>query len=266
MNAALRSKPPFRDCHGFTRSEIAIVVVMLVALFVLVVPKLQRANQHAKRIGCVSCHKQIGTAFRLFANDYNGRYPFQVLSGTNPPSVLPWGIPSFDTNDASLVWALYQFAGNEISSPYILVCPSDADRARAKDFREGSETTKRSFSHPSKRLNALSFFYGLNANEESPDHLVSGDRNLVAGGADDQPDATLLAGATDLVPLMKSPTGSQLRWGRGLHDRAGNVGFSDGHVEQLTSFKLREAATNSITATGVSNNVLWLPNLPPAKR
>jgi prepilin-type processing-associated H-X9-DG protein len=234
----------------------------------MILPTLGHRKSTSPRISCVSNLKQVGTAFRLFANDYDGKYPFQVLSGLGTNRAKAFQFAPLDTNDATQVWKLFQAAGNELGSPRILVCPEDADRSSASDFGMGSGHLNKSFAHPSNRLNALSYFYGLNARDDAPNHLVAGDRNLTTSGTDLKPPKDLLTGRVDLARFSSDPKdiGGQLRWGLGLHDKAGNVGFSDGHVEQLTSFKLREAVRVALSADQGSNQVLWLPNLPRTKR
>jgi prepilin-type processing-associated H-X9-DG protein len=191
-----------------------------------------------------------GTAFRLYANDYSGKYPLQVLSesGTNGAPNDPFG--PFDSNDPTHLWRIFQAAGNELSSPRILVCPEDK-RTAAQDFNETNLTTA-SFAHPSKRENALSYFYGLAATEEEPTRFVVGDRNLYLG-------KTLLGGSQRLGSTSSET--KPLDWGSEMHRRGGNIAFSDGHVEQLTSTGLREALAKSTD----TNNVVWLPN-PAVKK
>lgn len=52
-----------------------------------------------------------------------------------------------------------------------------------------------------------------------------------------------------------------LAWGSEMHRRAGNIAFSDGRVEPLTTAKLREA----LAKTGDTNNTVWLPNVEAKK-
>jgi prepilin-type processing-associated H-X9-DG protein len=258
-------KPQPSSTRGQTGSslvEVAVVIAVLVVVAGMILPALPGKGGRAHRISCVNSLKQIGTAFRLFANDYDGRYPFQVLAGATNGFPDPAGLLPFNPNDPTQVWKLFQAAGYELSSPRILVCPADT-RAAAADFAS-TNASSQSFAHPSQRLKALSYFYGLNAREDDPNQFFTGDRNLTAGGTDSDPTKSLLTGRVDLAAYASNAKqgAPQVRWGLGLHDKAGNVGFSDGHVEQLTSGKLREAALNA----GSTNNVLWMPNLPQPKR
>jgi hypothetical protein len=261
-----------RSRRGSSWVEVAVVIAVLVVGAMMVLPSLTRTRRHAHPIACVNSLKQVGTAFRLYANDYEGKYPFQVLAeeARSKTNSSPFG--PFDPTNPAELWRVLQAAGNELSSPRILICPADEDRVSATDFNEGQGLTAQSFSHPTQRLKALSYFYGLNAREDDPNQLVTGDRNLTSAGTDTNPTKSLLTGQVDLAQFFKDPKtpNGNLRWGLGLHDKAGNVGFSDGSVQQLTSGKLREAAgiatTNGFALYGAKQNPLWLPNLPEPKR
>ena len=61
----------------------------------------------AQRIQCVSNMKQIGLAFRMWANDNKEIFPMDFLS-----------------------------ASNELNSPKILTCPGDSARPRANNWQE----------------------------------------------------------------------------------------------------------------------------------
>ena len=52
-----------------------------------------------------------------------------------------------------------------------------------------------------------------------------------------------------------------LEWGSEMHRRAGNIAFSDGRVQSLTTETLREA----LAKTGDTNNTVWLPNAEAKK-
>jgi TPR repeat protein len=83
-------------------------------------------------IQCCNNLKQIGLAFRTWAIDHNGPYPFNVSSsagGTKEWSGL--GNDGLDTNAA----LIFQVMSNELSTPNILVCPSDSTRHPAPSFQ-----------------------------------------------------------------------------------------------------------------------------------
>ena len=66
----------------FTLVEFAIVIVCLVGLLVVIngceaalLPGLQRARESAHQTNCKSNLHQIGKALRMYANDYDGKFP-----------------------------------------------------------------------------------------------------------------------------------------------------------------------------------------------
>ncbi len=250
----LRAKPS-AGLSGITRKEVLIVLAVLGVLGLVALAALVQGRDRARSICCNCNLKQIGTAFRLFANDYDGKYPWLVLQNrTN--SVYG---DRFRTNNPQDLWMLFQEAGNELSSPVILVCPSDRSRKPARDFGFGTNQTTASFGHPLNRLNSLSYFYGVNASEDQWEMMVTGDRHLTTEGGktDDEPGDSFLVGDQRPAAVGANSVDSNLRWNARLHGRSGNVGFADGSVQGLVSAKLRGAVKQSGDTNG---SRLWLPN------
>jgi prepilin-type processing-associated H-X9-DG protein len=167
------------------------------------------------------------------------------------------------------MWSNFQFAANDLSSPRILVCPSDTDKFPALDFNPipGSGTTD-SFMSPSKQNNAVSYFYTQGADESSPQRMLVGDRNITDQGSDQEPLTNFLVpgyngGASGLANLSSTAnnaiTAANVRWNNKIHERGGNIAFMDGSTQQLTSGKLREALRNAPVVTSV-----WFPHTTSA--
>jgi hypothetical protein len=200
--------------------------------------------------------KQVGTGFRLFANDEDGKYPLEYLSGgpaNYPGSSLSAGWSHHPTN----LWKLFRVTANDLPSPRILVCPADTARTPAIDFLPDTsrEFSKDSFAHPSGRNLALSYFYALDVGKDHLSSLQIGDRNLDSDPTrtDQEPGHNYLKGEQRLGSTDAEV--KHLRWNNDIHKRGGNIALMDGSARQLTSGKLRESVKNS----GDKTNRIWLP-------
>ena len=169
---------------GFTLEELLIVVAVVGILVALVVTFLQNnRDPHGIRINCMNKQKQIGTAFRVFAADNDDRYPLQAR---NNLYIVP-GSPSGDQVDAAsaAAWQVAQAMWNELQNPKILLCWSDRERLSfqtVSDFNglagNSNVITTTSFSHPINRNRALSFAFGVAADERRPQGVLVIDRNV----------------------------------------------------------------------------------------
>src|ERR1035437_713845 len=113
----------------------------------------------AQRISCFNNLKQIGLAFRTWAIDHDGPFPFNV--STNAGGTREFcaaGADGFDSNAA----LHFQVMSNELSTPKILVCPEDRSRKPAAGFQS---------------IQASNVTYGLhsgtNLNESNPTAVLA---------------------------------------------------------------------------------------------
>ncbi|MBU0478108.1 DUF1559 domain-containing protein [bacterium] len=61
--------------NGFTLMELLVVIAIIALLASLLLPALSKAREMGRRIKCVSNLKQIGLAFIMYADDYDGWMP-----------------------------------------------------------------------------------------------------------------------------------------------------------------------------------------------
>ena len=216
----MNSTPRHFTRQGFTLVGLLIIIAVIAILAAMLLPALASAKRKAQRINCVNNLKQDGLAFRLWNPGYKnnmGRYPMTVSTNRN-------GTMEY----ASDVFRHFQVMSNELGTPKILVCPAD-DRTAAANFVR------------LKNQN-VSYFVGLDAVESQPQMLLTGDRNVTNG-------LSPVRSVLELRPEI--PAG----WTEAMHNGVGNVGLSDGSVQQVTIDGLRNAIKNS----GDTTNRIALP-------
>jgi prepilin-type N-terminal cleavage/methylation domain-containing protein/prepilin-type processing-associated H-X9-DG protein len=263
----MRSFPSKRR-NGFTLIELLVALVILAVLVGMFLPAFDRAKGKARRIGCVSRLKNIGLAYRIFATDHNGSFPW-ALNPTNQHSTAIQG---------AFAWQHFVAVSNELSTPAIILCPADgiqpgtpADIPRIKasnwlDFpRLAPNATGNRF---------VSYFVGLDASEEKPHTILGGDPNLSADVSAATPNLIRNGGATrgplgpdgshEILPAAADafPVNAATRnfgFTARTHDGTGNILLGDGSVQQVTSARFREAVRDAVATTGTP--IQWsLPN------
>jgi prepilin-type processing-associated H-X9-DG protein len=120
---------------------------------------------------------------------------------------------------------------NELTTPVILVCPTDKSRSYATNFAVGFNNAN------------VSYFVGLDASEDQPEMFLSGDGNFAINGI------PVKSG------LLELPTNAPVAWTAARHQFSGNIGLVDGSVQQVATTNLQ----NALQQTGVATNRLALP-------
>jgi prepilin-type processing-associated H-X9-DG protein len=216
--------------EGFTLIELVMVLVSVAIIGALILPTFTRKPGY--RINCTNNLKQCGLAFRIWAFDHNDKFPMQIAVSNGGTLEFANGGVAFES---------FLVMSNELSTPKILVCPADSDRMRrvANSFAR----TRLAGEIPLTNDNQISYFIGVDASTSSPSMFLCGDRNLA------------LDGVPALHGLQLFPTNRFATWTEILHKGQGNVGMSDGSVQQLSSSRLRQA----LSETGQSTNRLAIP-------
>lgn len=207
-----------RHRAGLTLVEGAVVLAILALAAGLYLSTLSRSFTRSSRVSCVGNLKQVGLSFRLWANDHADEFPFY---STAPNSSRPFA-------PTPQVFRHFQVMSNELETPKILRCHTDKTRTAATDFQQLQNTN-------------LSYFVGLDAREDAPQSILSGDRNLTGG--------TWSGGfLRTLTPRTEAG------WTADLHQFSGNVGLADGSVAQVNTNDLRRhlsALTNTVIRLAV---------------
>jgi prepilin-type processing-associated H-X9-DG protein len=186
----------------------------------LAIGALSNAIRKSRSICCNCNLKQIGLSFRIFANDHSGTFPMGV--STNKGGSLEYLA-------ANEMFRHFQVMSNELSTPVILICPTDARKA-VKSFSVLSNTN-------------ISYFVGADANDKFPQSLLAGDRNLMTNG---------VPVGSGLLTLTTNVT---VGWTAAMHNGRGNAALGDGSVTGFTPASLQEQVIHS----DLESNRLLIP-------
>ena len=200
---------------AFTLIELLVVIAIIAILAAMLLPALSAAKKKAQKISCVNNLKQVGLAFRMWANDNGGK---------NPPQVLYSAGGSMNTNGGNQYTFLCM--SNELSTPKIIFCPSDSI--------SGHSINSTNFGVLSSWN--VSYFVGSNAVETDPQMLLTGDCNFNTSNTTNTQNSIKYADAASV--------GAWLWTTADLHQRYGNIGLSDGSVQATTISTANAAVAN----------------------
>ena len=211
---------------ALTRVEV-LVVVSIIAILILIFLKktesdIRTGRLYSANITCINNLKQIGLAYKVWEGNHGDKFPMQT-------SVTNGG--TMELANGGNAWINFAVMFKELNTPKVLICPADTDRIAATNFANGFNNSK------------ICYFVGLNAAENYPQTLLSGDDNFEISGVPVKPG------------LLELSTDAPSSWTAARHKFDGNLGMADGSVQQATSSYLRR----SVQQTGLATNRLAIP-------
>jgi hypothetical protein len=223
---------------AFTRIELAAAIAAVGGLILLGLPVLGNNRIRSERLNCWNNLRQIGRAFHVWAADHENENAWLIpsaqggLYGNSQPITVP-GIGIYPPGFADNAWFQFLWIYQELGTPKILVCPSDAQRStRAADDFSNSPW---GFAHLTHQNLGLSYLVGLHATKDTSYDILSADRNLRMDTG--TPTSCAFVTYSNYKQLVPDPhfRGNAHGWQTNLlHQYSGNVLRNDGRVEELS--------------------------------
>jgi len=85
-----RIKKVLPNRNSFTLIELLVVVAIIAILAALLLPVLRKAREKSKQVGCLNNIRQLGIAFLMYTEDYDGYFPPAYYQPDSSGNALRW--------------------------------------------------------------------------------------------------------------------------------------------------------------------------------
>jgi prepilin-type N-terminal cleavage/methylation domain-containing protein/prepilin-type processing-associated H-X9-DG protein len=223
-----------RNTSAFTLIELLVVIAIIALLAAILFPVFAQAREKARETVCLSNTRQIGTAVRMYVQDYDETFPIFHAYNFMPPPGQP--------GHKGIEDELYPYTKNSD----LFKCPNDSGSPPQKQERPTANSYRDAYGS-SYRFTATCFTIvgGPNGSFQNNNPIsASYVPRVVTDAAFQYPAETRLM-RDEMLPWFsdeRDPNGTKYGyaggWYQQWHPRGGGFVFADGHAK----FEVSEGA------------------------
>ena len=254
-------KKNLKQRKAFTLIELLVVIAIIAILAAMLLPALAAAKRKAQRINCVNNLHEITTAFRVWEGDHTDHYPMglSTMQGGALENICSQANGTYQPAGITNVFCVMS---NELNTPKVLYCTADSAAGRGVATNFGELGPQPPAGTKQIGTNCISYFVCGDANENFPNMIMDGDRNIGSTSAVNAPSTAInQTGGEDWTSANGAGAGNSWAWSANdIHLKDGNASLADGSVQQLTVSGLQAALIAATNGTPVYNPWYNFPN------